>query len=53
MGSVVLGFDGSSSARAARSVGEDRAILGSSPHKLLHISEIPVLCVPAESTGSR
>lgn len=23
------------------------AILGSTPHKLLHISEIPVLCVPA------
>jgi nucleotide-binding universal stress UspA family protein len=23
------------------------AILGSTPHKLLHISEVPVLCVPA------
>jgi nucleotide-binding universal stress UspA family protein len=23
------------------------AILGSTPHKLLHISETPVLCVPA------
>ena len=29
------------------------SILGSSLHKLLHISEVPVLCVPAESAGSR
>ncbi len=51
----VLGFDGSPSARVALSVGEGpfkSAILGSTPHKLLHVSEVPVLCVPAESAGS-
>jgi hypothetical protein len=56
MGSVVLGFDCSPSARVALSVGErpfKRAILGSTPHKLLHVSEVPVLCAPAESAGSR
>ena len=55
MGSVVLGFDGSPSARATLGVGEGpfkSAILGSTPHKLLYISEVPVLCVAAESAGS-
>jgi len=28
------------------------AILGSTPHKLLHISETPVLCVPARRRAS-
>jgi nucleotide-binding universal stress UspA family protein len=28
------------------------AILGSTPHKLLHISETPVLCVPARGRVS-
>jgi nucleotide-binding universal stress UspA family protein len=28
------------------------AILGSTPHKLLHISETPVLCVPARGRAS-
>jgi nucleotide-binding universal stress UspA family protein len=39
-----------------QSVGEGpfkSAILGSTPHKLVHVSEVPVLCVPAESAGSR
>jgi nucleotide-binding universal stress UspA family protein len=56
MGSVALGFDGSPSARAALSMGEGPfkcAILGSTPHKILHISKVPVLCVAAESAGSR
>ena len=39
MVNVALGFP---SARVALSVGEDRAILGSSPHEILHISEITV-----------
>jgi nucleotide-binding universal stress UspA family protein len=46
MGSVALGFDGAPSARAALSVGESpfkSAILGSTPHKLLRISEVLVL----------
>jgi hypothetical protein len=46
MGSVVLGLDGSPSARAALSVGEGpfkSAILGSTLHKLLRISEVLVL----------
>jgi hypothetical protein len=54
VGRVVLGFDGSPSARATLNVGEGpfkSAILGSTPHKLLPISEVPVLCVPAESAG--
>lgn len=46
MGSVALGFDGSPSARATLGVGEGRfknAILVSTPHKLLRISEVLVL----------
>jgi hypothetical protein len=54
MGSVAFGFDGSSSARVALSVGPCKsAILDSTPHKLLHIPEVPVLRVAAESAGSR
>jgi nucleotide-binding universal stress UspA family protein len=56
MGSVALVFDGSPSARTALSVGEGPfkgAILDSIAHKLLHISEAPVLCVPTGSAGSR
>jgi nucleotide-binding universal stress UspA family protein len=56
MRSVVLGFDSPPSARAALSVGESpfkSAILDSTPHKLLHISGAPVLCVPTGSAGSR
>ena len=48
-------LDGVARARGARmivvgSYGEGpfrSAILGSTPHKLLHISETPILCVPA------
>lgn len=29
------------------------AILGSTPHKLLHVSDVPVLCVPAAVPGGR
>ncbi|MFD6225370.1 universal stress protein [Streptomyces sp. NPDC060232] len=29
------------------------ALLGSTPHKLLHLSPIPVLCVPTESAPPR
>jgi len=29
------------------------AILGSTPHKLLHVSDVPVLCVPAAVLGGR
>jgi hypothetical protein len=46
MGSVALVFDGSPLARAALSVGEGRfknAILVSTPHRLLRISEVLVL----------
>jgi hypothetical protein len=46
VGSVALGFDGSPSARAALSVGEGpfkSAILDSTPHRLLRISEVLVL----------
>ena len=46
MGSVVLCFDGAPSARAALSVSEGpfkSAILDSTPHKLLRISEVLVL----------
>jgi hypothetical protein len=56
MGSVVLGFDSSPSAREALSVSEGPfkcANLDSTPHKILHVSEAPVLWVPAGSTGSR
>ena len=44
-GDIILGFDGSPLARAALSVGEGRfknAILLSTPHKLLRISEVLV-----------
>ncbi|NEE08864.1 universal stress protein, partial [Streptomyces sp. SID7499] len=27
------------------------ALLGSTPHKLLHMSTVPVLCVPTEEDG--
>ena len=45
-GDIILGFDGSPLARAALSVDEGpftSAILGSTPHKLLRISEVLVL----------
>jgi hypothetical protein len=45
MGTVVLGYDGSPSARE-RTYGRGR-------HQLLHISEVPVLCVPALETRKR
>ncbi|MEU9104154.1 universal stress protein [Streptomyces xanthophaeus] len=28
------------------------ALLGSTPHKLLHLSPVPVLCVPTENTAA-
>jgi len=37
---IVVGTYGESPLRSA--------ILGSTPHKLLHISDVPVLCVPAK-----
>jgi hypothetical protein len=45
-GDIILGFDGSPLFRAALSVGEGpfkSAILGSTPHKHLRISEVLVL----------
>lgn len=53
--SPVAALDGVARERGARmivvgSYGEGpfrSAILGSTPHKLLHISETPILCVPA------
>jgi hypothetical protein len=45
-GDIILGFDGSPLARAALSVGEGRlknAVLVSTPHKLLRISQVLVL----------
>ncbi|MBR8638963.1 universal stress protein [Streptomyces tuirus] len=38
---IVVGTWGESPVRGA--------LLGSTPHKLLHLSSVPVLCVPAES----
>ncbi|WP_432479616.1 universal stress protein [Nocardioides sp. GXQ0305] len=40
---VVVGTEGESPLRAA--------IIGSTPHKLLHLSTRPVLCVPQEHPG--
>jgi nucleotide-binding universal stress UspA family protein len=41
---IVVGTYGKGSFRSV--------ILGSTPHKLLHISDVPVLCVPARGRAS-